>query len=290
MIDAKESLEGNISFQQPIDGDLNTAIVSISPGLENLQVTPSKEEQVFNHENSYGYDVVTVAAIPDSYIEPSGTLQITENGTYNVKEYEQATVEVEGSGGGSIPVTSISSFIDSMNNSITNVKNELEQFATELVNTYETYTTEPVTLYSPASGYNYYVIRRRGEGLYGIIWFDTSSFIYPNGATTNFSVAGVEFNWYNNITPFEAIQLPTLKLDILYLTGYTSSINYSTIEECISAIQNPNTSYSSGSYNNWGNISENEYIVPVTNLPCINSLEQNALSRRISSNETIKTM
>lgn len=154
---------------EKIDLSMDVGVKEIYPPIENLEITPTKEQQIFTHENSYGYDKVTVDAIPDeyiipdgtlpitenatydvrkfakvsasvypepnlqdkevtptkeiqtitsddgydglnqvtvnsipdTYIEPSGTLQITENGTYNVREYEQATVEVEGSGGSS---------------------------------------------------------------------------------------------------------------------------------------------------------------------------------------------
>jgi len=99
------------------------------PALENLTVTPTTEEQVFNHENSYGYDEVRVEpmtitlqqktitptksnqvitfdenydglesvsihSIPDNFIEPTGTLEITENGEYNIKEFEKVNVNV----------------------------------------------------------------------------------------------------------------------------------------------------------------------------------------------------
>lgn len=45
-------------------------IINVYPQLENLEVTPSVEEQVFNHDNSYGYDEVKVKAIEDENLVP----------------------------------------------------------------------------------------------------------------------------------------------------------------------------------------------------------------------------
>ena len=77
-----------------IELSLDTAVIKIEPPLENLEVTPTKEQQTFNHENSYGYDNVTINPIPDEYIIPDGTLPITENTTYDVREFAKVTASV----------------------------------------------------------------------------------------------------------------------------------------------------------------------------------------------------
>lgn len=95
----------------------------IFPPLEDLEVTPIGIEQNFK-SSMYGYDnvkvkavesstlniipaveeqqyiglygIVNVEKIPDEYIIPRGTLNITTSGEYDVTEYKKANVEVEG--------------------------------------------------------------------------------------------------------------------------------------------------------------------------------------------------
>ena len=54
--------------------NMNINAGKIYPPLENLEVNPTKEKQVFNHENSYGYDDVVVNPVTneaDENIKPN---------------------------------------------------------------------------------------------------------------------------------------------------------------------------------------------------------------------------
>lgn len=64
--------------------------------VENVEITPTKEEQNISRSEGKYIENVKVNAIPDNYIEPSGELEITENGSYDVKD--KASVKVATSG------------------------------------------------------------------------------------------------------------------------------------------------------------------------------------------------
>lgn len=66
-------------------------------------VTPTTQSQTAVASGVYTTGAVTVGAIPSSYIQPSGTLNITTNGTHDVKNYASAQVSVAGGGGITIP-------------------------------------------------------------------------------------------------------------------------------------------------------------------------------------------
>ena len=87
-------IEFNIEDVEELDLSLDFGIKEITPPLEDLEVTPSKEEQVLNHDNSYGYDKVIVKPIPSEYIIPNGTLDVATNGDIDVTTFKTARVGV----------------------------------------------------------------------------------------------------------------------------------------------------------------------------------------------------
>lgn len=76
--------EIEIVLERETNGEIEINLESegkeVFPSLENLTVNPNNEQQVFTHENSYGYDKVTVNAV--SLQDKSIT--INENGTHSI--------------------------------------------------------------------------------------------------------------------------------------------------------------------------------------------------------------
>lgn len=65
--------------------------------LENKTIVPTKERQAAVASQGYdGLKSTIVEPIPDEYIIPEGTLNINENGSYNVKDKESVNVAVPG--------------------------------------------------------------------------------------------------------------------------------------------------------------------------------------------------
>lgn len=77
---------------------------SIDVQLEEKTVTPTKSIQEITADTGYdGLSKVTVDVIPSNYIEPTGTKNITANGTVDVTEYASVNVNVSSSDSGATP-------------------------------------------------------------------------------------------------------------------------------------------------------------------------------------------
>ena len=64
--------------------------------FQEKEATPTKEKQEIKADQQYdGLSKVVVNAIPSEYIIPSGDITITANGTYDVKDKENAIVDIK---------------------------------------------------------------------------------------------------------------------------------------------------------------------------------------------------
>lgn len=78
-----------------IEGELSYTSLNIPPNNQEKNITPIKEVQNVIPDVGYdGLSKVVVDAIPDEYIEPIGTIEITQNGTHDVSNYANADINI----------------------------------------------------------------------------------------------------------------------------------------------------------------------------------------------------
>lgn len=81
-----------------VQTDTTTATQQLST-VAGQTVTPTQQEQTIVPAGSYATGAIKVGAIPSEYIIPTGRTLITENGEWDVTDFETAVVNVAGGGG-----------------------------------------------------------------------------------------------------------------------------------------------------------------------------------------------
>jgi hypothetical protein len=121
----------------------------------------------------------------------------------------------------------------------------------------EVYTNNAITLYTPNSSCQHYVISQRTDGYYRVIWFEApyGRKLYSSGT---FCPCGCD---YSRIIYVSGDNFGNLSMTSSLSSGGNSGIaycssNYSSVQECIDAIQSNSTAYTqytNTSYNASGN-------------------------------------
>ena len=261
--------------------------------------------------------------IPNGYLKPTGTKTITENGTHDVTNVKEANVNVEpnlqdlsimilekgtitlkadegydglntveintsfnvgegSSGGIELPeVVTKDTLADYVGQVTPIILNPL----LETTNTNEGYINDNVIIYTPMDTYKYYCIRKNSG--YNIIWCNHPILNYDSYNTMSINCLQIGTYEISNGESKPSSVKPYNKTGTYYISG-----NYNTLDECIQALQNKNTIYTSGStagiYTN--TLITETMLTPCSNMICFGKNGILTPSRKVSNNETIEVI
>lgn len=206
-----------------------------------------------------------------------------KKGTTNTIVASDFDTEIESieSGGGELPTV----------NNINDMLTLVPQILNRTVENYPKILNTPVVLYTPNTNFRCYCIQKRSSGKYRIVWLpdcylcitDTDS----QYSAYTFTIRSIS----PNSSLSESTYNPINRVDGGF--GYTSS-EMDAIDDCINAIQSPNTTYNLWTTNDvFSYVSDTDYEIPASNtlifsIGVNNFISDFLPSQQISANETIE--
>lgn len=128
---------GNINIRDYINEnkiplDVNVQIPEKEIILQSKTITPTKEKLNVVYDSGYtGLGNVVVNPIPQEYIIPNGTLEIKENGNYDITDKKNVVVAIEGQSGEPIIVATEQEMINIANNATSQDYGKIYQYTGE---------------------------------------------------------------------------------------------------------------------------------------------------------------
>ena len=90
------TLSLDISKPKKLEANIDAVkVIRIEPQREQIVVRSEEAEYTVLPTGDKVIHKVTVLPIPEEYVVPEGTLEITDNGKYNVKEYFEVDVIID---------------------------------------------------------------------------------------------------------------------------------------------------------------------------------------------------
>lgn len=179
--------------------------------------------------------------------------------------------------------------LNELNETIVDLASAFIDYMRDLPSTYETYTNQAVTLYTPNIDYQKYFIQKRSSGKYRVIWFNLDMVVMTSNAIyePHWSISG-NANKTELLSIFKDAGTVAMER---YASNWYISPEYDTVNECIEKMLSNELTYNYTTNVTLSAVQDTPYIIPYTNLSIIKNTSGNsgetALSRRISQTETI---